>query len=208
MSNDPKDNKKNLNLFETEDDPLLQDLSSALMSEKPEELLNFKVISKGLGLHDLKKSPPFTPAKGHEISFNISEIPGSNIPSTSKTKTTEGFLPYSLRRLASSIIDGIIIFTISLFLYNFSLLILLGDFSKKSLDLVASVFTVFFNSQSIVYFATVFFIVWIAYFIVYQSVIGSTIGKILSGLKLMRKDGSMPRINHILTFRTQVVSDL
>ena len=105
-------------------------------------------------------------------------------------------------------IDGIIIFTISLLLYNFSFLILLGDFSKKSLDLIASVFVVFFNSQSILYFVAILLVIWIVYFLVYQSVTGATIGKMICGLKLTRKDGSKPRINHILTLRAQVVADL
>ena len=205
MSKDQNDGKKKPGLFETEDDPLLQDLSSALMSEKPEELLNFKVISKGLGLHDLKKTATFSSEKGNPVTFNISEIPDDTII---KQKLATSPWPYSLQRLVSMCIDGIIIFTISLLLYNFSFLILLGDFSKKSLDLIASVFVVFFNSQSILYFVAILLVIWIVYFLVYQSVTGATIGKMICGLKLTRKDGSRPRINHILTLRAQVVADL
>lgn len=205
MSKNLKDTNKNSKLFATEDDPLLQDLSSALMSEKPEEHLNFKVISKGLGIHDLKNSSSILKKeKGNPITFNISEIAEENATKVISQKT----MPLFVLRLGSMIIDGIIIFTIALLLHNFSLLILLGDFSKKSLDFVASFFPIFFNSQSIMYFGVVFLLVWITYFLAYQAVTGFTIGKMICGLKLMRKDGSRTQINHILTFRTQVVSDL
>lgn len=204
---DKPDNKKSgITLFATEDDPLLQDLSSALMSEKPEEHLNFKVISKGLGLHDLKKaSPVLSKEKGNPITFNVSEVPEESFLKATLPKKG---LSFFILRLGAVFIDGIIIFTIALLFHNFSLLILLGDFSKKSLDLVASVFPIFFNIQSVMYFGVIFILVWITCFLAYQSITGSTIGKMICGLKLTRRDGARTEIGHILTFRTQVVSDL
>lgn len=200
------------NLFGNQDDPLIEDLSTALISDRPEDHLNFKVISKGLGFHDLKKTTTiFTAEKQAPITFNINEEPENSIIKTVEAvpvTDAPSYLSLMIYHISSLLMDGIIIFSISLVLYCVALFTIAGNLSKQTVDVVRTLFPSMTSTETAFYFLPLLIIVGLTYFLTFHLITNSTIGKMICGLKLSDKEGSRPKLKHLLTLQSHVVSDL
>ena len=179
-----------------DDDKLIDDLSSALLSEKPEDHLNFVALGHGLGFQDLSSKASKREVKIQQpVSFSINELPPQ------KTETARPSVDFSLlgRRFASNVVDGLVIFSITGVLYALTLTIILG-WSHQPWFEGASPYglSTWLSPSYWGYLAFILGMVWFTYTLVFQSLTGSTLGKTLFGLSLKTSSGERLGMRHLL----------
>ncbi|MFC2074713.1 RDD family protein [Bdellovibrionota bacterium] len=185
---------------EKTDEKLIDDLSSALLSEKPEEHLNFRPLRSGLGIHQTTDK-----RKSKSVEFRIKNAAQSEAI-TQKHKRLLERLYEGFQRFSSVCIDTFMILSLSVLFYAMTLLILVGgNLEGGILTALRVYYPLLLSSNFWIYMTTIFILVWFCYTFIFQTITGATLGKLFCGFRTVSRDGSRAGIFHILTARARVV---
>ena len=123
-----------------DDEKLLEDSRlysrfSDLLTEDPEEHINFTALGRGLGLHDTAGGKGKSKRSQHSINFHHHETPAKEISQKSPTNFLSSLF-WSLRRASAIGIDLVVISLLSVLFFWMAVVILVGQVAPEGLALI------------------------------------------------------------------------